>query len=414
MILNTQINPGASVPVKYRRDHHLRRYLGFTETTFQHHAKTNLLFLAHLLHTHTAAGQTVLDPMGGSGSVLLAALTGHPVISGDVEASWCELQRDNAFRICAESLFCAPIHVARWDAGHLPLADNTIPVIITSPPYFDAFSDWNHSAGSQLSHNVGPTGDCYGFDPRQIANVHVYEQYLKVMVQVYREYKRVLRPGGTLVLILGDKVHKSNIVPVTADNETLCRAMGFTLAGRETRQTIPSRYRRIRKQHDPDYPLIETETALIFQKPPPGESAYPRQISIIQAPSPNNSPGQQLYAKQLHWAEHHCHLILTLNGPAAAKPYSIAGQQPNPLWTGDHENARRRREWAFEVVHDLVVLADALARDTVHLHVSHTYAPYLERRLTTIGCHVEIPTQRLNLGQKLAWYTLQNAQDPIQ
>ena len=411
MILNAQINPGASVPVKYRRDHHLRRYLGFTETTFQHRAKTNLLFLAHLINTYAAARQTVLDPMGGSGSVLLAALTGHPVISGDVETIWCELQRDNAFRICAESLFCAPVHVARWDAGHLPLADNTIPVIITSPPYFDAFSDWNHSAGSQLSHNVGPTGDCYGFDPRQIANVHVYERYLKVMVQVYREYKRVLRPGGTLVLILGDKVHKSNVVPVTRDNETLCRANGFSIIGREERRTIPSRYRHICKQHDPDYPLIETETALVFQKAPTGEQSYSRHISIIQAPSPDNSPGQQLFHKQLYWAERQCHLILTLTGPGTPKPYHIAGQQPNPVWTGAPGNARRRREWAFEVVHQLVSLSDALAGDIVYLHISHDYAPYLERRLNTIGCHVENPTEHLNLGQKLAWFTSQTKGD---
>jgi len=405
MILNTQINPGASVPVKYRRDHHLRRYLGFTETTFQHHAKTNLLFLAHLLHTHTAAGQTVLDPMGGSGSVLLAALTGHPVISGDVETIWCELQRDNAFRICAESLFCAPVHVARWDAGHLPLADNTIPVIITSPPYFDAFSDWNHSAGSQLSYNVGPTGDCYGFDPRQIANVHVYEQYLKVMVQVYREYKRVLRPGGTLVLILGDKVHKSNVVPVTRDNETLCHANGFSLIGREQRQTIPSRYRRINRQHNPDYPLIETETALVFQKvddqwPPPT-----RHISIIQAPSSDSAPGRQLFEKQLCWADHHARLTLILNGPGAARPYHVADYVLNPVWRDVPANARRRAEWAFEVVRELISTGDVHAGDVVHLHVSHDYAPYLERRLKTIGADVEIPTEHLNFGQKLAWFT---------
>jgi len=422
-MLNTQTSPGASAPVKYQRDHHLRRLLRFDERVFTHHAKTNLNWLGHLVHVYTAAGQIILDPMAGSGSILLAALAGHPVISGDVETTWCELQRDNALRISAESLFCAPVHVTRWDAGHLPLRTHSIPVIITSPPYFDAFSDWNRNAGGQLSHNVGPAGDCYGFHHLQVANIHVYEMYLKAMVEVYREYKRILHPGGTLILILGDKVHKGQVVPVTADAETLCRATGFSLVGREDRQTIPSRYRHICRQRNPNYPLVETETALVFQKI---DDQWPpaRRISIIQAPSPDSAPCRQLFDKQIYWAERHCHRILILNGPGAtkayyryiltldypapAKPHIATGQQPNLIWHDVTAKARRRAEWGFEVVRELVGTDDVHAGDVVHLHVSHTYAPYLERRLKTIGVDVEIPTEHLNLGQKLAWYTFQN------
>jgi len=227
-ILNAQTNSGASVPVKYRRDHHQRRNLCFDEQSFQHPAKTNLNWLGRLLHLYTETHQIVLDPFGGSGSILLATYTGRQVITGDVEAHLAQLLNQNALRIRSKSLFSAPAQVARWDAGHLPLADNSIPVIITSPPYFDTFSTWNAKSGNQLTHNPGPTGSCYGFDPRQIANVHVYETYLRIMAQVYRECRRVLCPSGTLLLILGDKIHKGRVVPITADTETLCTAMGFT------------------------------------------------------------------------------------------------------------------------------------------------------------------------------------------
>jgi len=408
-LLNTQTSPGQAPVFTFPRDHHQRRSLRFDEQSFEHQAKTNLNWLGHLIHLYTQPGQTLLDPMGGTGSILLALYTGRQVITGDVETPWAQLQQQNALRIHTESLFSAPAQVGQWDASHLPLPSSSIPVIITSPPYFDLFSNWNAHSGNSLTRTtLGPNGSCYGFHPRQLANIHVYETYLRAMIQVYRECQRVLVPGGTLVLIVGDKVHKANVVPVTADTQTLCHAIGFSLTGREQRRTIPSRYRRICAANNPDYPMITTETALVYQKPPAAEQSYPRRISIIQAPTPDNSPGRQLYDKQLYWAERRCHHILTLNGPGALKPYSIAGHQPNPVWTDAPANAQRRREWAFEVVRQLVSLADVLAGDVVHLHVSHDYAPYLQRRLNTIGCHVTTTTEHLNLGQKLAWYTLQN------
>ncbi|HUV95792.1 MAG TPA: DNA methyltransferase [Anaerolineae bacterium] len=410
-ILNAQTNSGASVPVKYRRDHHQRRNLCFDEQSFQHPAKTNLNWLGRLLHLYTETHQIVLDPFGGSGSILLATYTGRQVITGDVEAHLAQLLNQNALRIRSKSLFSAPAQVARWDAGHLPLADNSIPVIITSPPYFDTFSTWNAKSGNQLTHNPGPTGSCYGFDPRQIANVHVYETYLRIMAQVYRECRRVLCPSGTLLLILGDKIHKGRVVPITADTETLCTAMGFTLTGRKLRYTIPSHYRNITaQQHGTDYPTVNQETALIFQNAndrlPPA-----RHISIIQAPSPESAPGRQLFDKQLYWAHHHCRQTLILNGPGAATPYHVADHVLNPVWRDVTAKARRRAEWAFEVVRQLISTGEIHAGDVIHLHVSHTYAPYLQRRLNTVGCHVEIPTEHFNFGQKLKWFTDQTKGD---
>ena len=55
--------------LKFKRDHHLRRRL-FVEASFEHKARMNLYWLAWLLDQHTRPGEMVLDPMGGSGSIL--------------------------------------------------------------------------------------------------------------------------------------------------------------------------------------------------------------------------------------------------------------------------------------------------------------------------------------------------------
>jgi len=100
----------------FKRDHHLRRRF-FTEATFQHKARVNLYWLAWLLDQTTNCHDIVLDPMGGAGSILLAAAKQRPVITGDVEPHWSRLQATNALRIRTQMLFSAPAYVAQWDAA---------------------------------------------------------------------------------------------------------------------------------------------------------------------------------------------------------------------------------------------------------------------------------------------------------
>jgi len=83
----------------------------------------------------------------------------------------------------------------------------------------------------------------------------------------------------------------------------------------------------------------------------------------------------------------------------------ISGRSSNAIWSGDHRPARARREWAYEVVREMVTKHGLTADDPVDLHVSLSYARYLAQRLNTIGADPCIPTAHCNLGQKLAWYT---------
>jgi len=69
------------------------------------------------------------------------------------------------------------------DARYLPLADNSVHCCITSPPYFGL-------------RDYGISG--------QIGLESTTEAYVQALVQVFREVRRVLRPDGTLWLVIGD------------------------------------------------------------------------------------------------------------------------------------------------------------------------------------------------------------------
>ncbi|HUX75722.1 MAG TPA: hypothetical protein VMY40_03660 [Anaerolineae bacterium] len=397
-------HPGPAEPQTFARDHHLRRRLGFAEATFEHKAKLNLNWLAWLLNEHTDPGSVILDPLAGTGSILLAALNQHPTLAADVEAYWSRLLNRNALRIRSRHLLVAPILTARWDAARLPLPDASLDAIVTSPPYFDLFSNWNRKQANYMDgRHIGPNGLSYGDHRQQIGNIHIYDDYLRAMRTVYLECRRTLRPGGKLILILGNKVREGRVVPVTQDTQALVVANGFHLLAAHDRKTIPSRWRRIHGQQNAGYPVITVETALVFQKPD-GPRPRPKRCFVIEVPNGASSPGRTLFHKQLAYCiQRRPDLLLALDSTGLFRPVDVDGV----IWTGAHPaKARVRREWCYELVRDELVAKFGLgAGDQVELHVTDRYARYLQQRLNTLGAVAIIPTAHLNLGQKLAYYT---------
>ena len=404
MTSNTISRPGPNEALTFARDHHLRRYLGFAESTFEHKAKLNLNWLAWLLNEYMDPGSVILDPMAGTGSILLAALNQHPTLAGDVEVYWSRLLNRNSLRIRRKHLIVAPILTARWAAARLPLPDASLDAIVTSPPYFDLFSNWNRKQANYLDGNhVGPNGLSYGDHARQIGNFHVYEDYLRAMHTVYLEARRVLRPGGKLILILGNKVRKRRVVPVTEDTRALVAANGFSVLATHDRKVIPSRWRRIHRQQNDDYPVIAVETAIVFQKPV-GVWPQPKRWFIVEVPNGDSSPGRILFHKQFAYCiQQRPDQLLALDSIGLFRPVD----EPGIVWTGSHPaKARVRRTWCYKIVRQQLVAKFGMgAGDQIELHVTDRYARYLQQRVNTLGAVATIPTAHLNLGQKLAYYT---------
>ncbi len=74
--------------------------------------------------------------------------------------------------------------IIRGDARRIPLRDQTVQCIVTSPPYFRLR---DYQCGS-----------------RQIGLEATPERYVAALVEVFREVRRVLRDDGVLWLVLGD------------------------------------------------------------------------------------------------------------------------------------------------------------------------------------------------------------------
>jgi DNA modification methylase len=79
--------------------------------------------------------------------------------------------------------------VLRGDAAHLPLPDNSCDLIVTSPPYF-ALRDYR-DGGEPLAGQIGSEG--------------TPQEYLKALWRCTAEWVRVLKPEGSIFVVLGDK-----------------------------------------------------------------------------------------------------------------------------------------------------------------------------------------------------------------
>jgi DNA modification methylase len=188
-----------------------------------HPAKFPETMAQEFVEFFTKSGETVLDPMAGTGSTLVAALrAGRNSYGIELNPRYAEIAREIIAQEKA-ALTATPDSgslTAEIITGNASLAvEYQLPIIdyvLTSPPYWDML----HAKGAenQKKRRESSALDViYSDDPNDLGNVRDYEQFLAQLVTIYSGLKPLLREKAYLTIIVKNVKKGGKIYPLAWD-----------------------------------------------------------------------------------------------------------------------------------------------------------------------------------------------------
>ena len=187
--------------IQFPEDHELRK-LYFPPEVMGHPAKANLHMIQSIVEFVSEPGQTILDPMSGTGTLLIAATMGRGVI----EEGYHKLQREAAevFGSLSPGFSGALCLLLHGDCRKLmPLPCDHI---IFSPPYAGVLQMSSKPKKESTRSLAGPYKDTiqeYSQTQGNVGKVNAFI-YSQIMEKVYGLCFESLRAGGTMTVILQD------------------------------------------------------------------------------------------------------------------------------------------------------------------------------------------------------------------
>ena len=194
-----------------------------------HPAKFPETMAQEFIEFFTKKGETVLDPMAGTGSTLIAGLRAGRNSNGielnpkyvEIANQTIEEERNNLGET-VEGLTSKVIHgdAALISIYQLPITD----YVFTSPPYWDMLHA--KGAGTQKKRRASVELDVhYSDDPNDLGNINDYDHFLEKLVHIYKGLQPLLREKAYLTIIVKNVKKGGKIYPLAWD---IARELGKT------------------------------------------------------------------------------------------------------------------------------------------------------------------------------------------
>jgi len=166
----------------------------------------------------------VLDPMVGSGTVVIAALKkGRKAIGIDLNKKYIRLAQKRLETRYKEFNNKKNYKLVADDALDLDkyVEPHSVKLCITSPPYWDIL---NEKRTADQKENVK-----YSNDKKDLGNLHNYNQFLDSLKLVFTKVYDTLQNNGFCAVIVMDIRKKSRFYPFHADLANKLSEIGFKL-----------------------------------------------------------------------------------------------------------------------------------------------------------------------------------------
>jgi DNA modification methylase len=194
-----------------------------------HPAKFPETMAQEFIEFFTKQGETVLDPMAGTGSTLVAALrVGRNSVGIELNAKYAKIAEqivEDERNILGETVEGLMSKVINGDAAKIAdIGLSTFDYVLTSPPYWDMLRA--RGAATQKKRRSSEELDVhYSDDPNDLGNIDDYELFLGKLVDIYKGLKPYLREKAYLTIIVKNVKKGGKIYPLAWD---IARELGKT------------------------------------------------------------------------------------------------------------------------------------------------------------------------------------------
>jgi len=186
-----------------------------------HPAKYPETMAQEFIEFFTKRGGTVLDPMAGTGSTLVASLRcGRNSYGIELNPKYAGIARkiiEEERLSLGQQVEGLASNIITGDA--LRANDYQLPTIdyvLTSPPYWDML----HAKGAETQKRRRSATDLdvfYSDDPNDVGNLHDYDAFVTRLVAIYAGLKPLLREKAYLTIIVKNVKKGGKIYPLAWD-----------------------------------------------------------------------------------------------------------------------------------------------------------------------------------------------------
>mgnify|MGYP001576964641 FL=1 len=215
--------------VLFPRDTDLRAYLfPYTDPT-EHIAKANMNMVRELVKFVSEEGETVLDPFGGTGTILVALLDRRKVLMIELEEHFQKTIESNIKG--AGTVVPKADELAMLIPGDcnkiLPLPPGLFRHMIFSPPYSNLLKKGENIKNDKTSVDLGyGSAALYTAHPDNIGKLSDFI-YFQKMERVYKKFYDSLPVGGTMTIIIKDRMIAGKRIFLGKRAERDCNRIGF-------------------------------------------------------------------------------------------------------------------------------------------------------------------------------------------
>ena len=232
----------------------------------KHPAKMNFHLQQSIIEYVAKTGDTLLDPFGGTGTLMIAALQGYRVILVEVEDGYHKLEMEAKSNLEIQAGCGNLVTLLHGDNRlMLPIPCNHI---ITSPPYAqamkatkvrkrraDAPDNWLVEQDERMLE--------YSKSPRNISKLNPF-LYNMEMEKVYRLCYQSLPVGGTMTTVVKDRINDGERVYLSKWADKVCKSAGFELELWEKWKTPGHGFTKIAASQGKQ--VVEDEDVLVYRR----------------------------------------------------------------------------------------------------------------------------------------------------